>query len=340
MIARLLISLICVAILSAGLVDSCHAQDTVYVSSGETGVIGYSGEVVSYTGERLVLKLSNGTERTFPGNTNIVRIDTQHTAEFREAQVHYDSGEYEQALESYERALQKESRAWVQRMILEQIIYCEQSLDHWESAARRFLILVSSDPKTPYFPCIPLAWVSDPPLASLERQARTWLESQQPVSQLLGASHLLATQRADAERVLSDLRFHADQRVAALARMQLWRTDLHRADVSRIAGWEKDLERSSHALRAGGYFLIGSANVQIRRAEAAALSLMRVPIHYPRQRRLVARCLIESGRQLEVLGQTGEATRLYQELVDQFAAFPESAEARSRLDKLAAGQEN
>ncbi|MDA7978868.1 MAG: hypothetical protein MPJ50_08885 [Pirellulales bacterium] len=313
-------------------------EDTVYVSVGDSAdTLSYRGEIVSYVGGKLVLRLANGTERTFASNDRVLRIDTQHTSEYREALALYESGEFDKALQGFGNAFELESRTWVQRLILERVIYCRQNLGQLDVAGQRFLQLVSSDPNTPYFSSIPLAWVSDPPSAPLERQAMSWLNSPQPIARLLGASHLLSTRRAEAEQALSDLRFDADQRVAALARMQLWRTDLHRVNEDMIDRWVQEMERFPHSLLAGGYFLIGSANAEINRAEDAALKLMRVPIHYPQQRRLGARCLIEAARQLEALGQTAGATRLYNELLDEFAAFPESQEAKERLDEIGGG---
>lgn len=313
-----------------------RAEDVVYLQSASPDAppLIVRGEVIFYTGDKLVVKLATGEDRTYPLNTKVLQIETTQLPEYEQGLAAYDSGKFEEALQLFSSAFERENRAWVQREILSRIISCHQNLGQWVEAGQRFLTLVSSDPKTPYFQAMPLAWVSDPPPAPLENQAKVWLASGDPVARLLGASHILPVNKAEAEAVFADLRFHADQRIAAIARMQLWRTDMHRVTIDLLKDWKRDLDRSPPETQAGGFFLLGMANLQTRNAQDAALWFMRVPIHFPQQRRLGARAMLEAAGQLEAIGQKSEAVRLYTELVDAYAAFPESRAAADRLKSL------
>src|SRR5262249_34206510 len=139
------------------------------------------------------------------------------------ADERYAEHDYAAALAGYEQALRGESRRWVQRKILAQIIWCLRNLDQYRRAGDLYLALVRDDPALLYFDCIPLRWLAAEPPADLEKKSREWLASDQPVAVLLGASHLLATsERSQAVKQLERVAASKDARVAALARALAW----------------------------------------------------------------------------------------------------------------------
>jgi len=164
----------------------------------------------------------------------------------------------------------------------------------------------------------------------MEQKAQAWLASDQPVAQLLGASHLLMTRhRAAAIDKLQTLRFQRDGRIAGPAKAQLWRAELATASSAKVAEWQSELSKIPEPLRAGGYYVVGSALARHQQGEEAALTLLRVPVLYPQDRNLAARCLADAARLLEGLGKADEAARLNRELLTQYAETRDALEVKS-----------
>jgi tetratricopeptide (TPR) repeat protein len=228
----------------------------------------------------------------------------------------------------------------VRRRITAQIVWCEQACGQPVAAGEEFLILVRSDPETPYFACIPLAWLPAQPSPELEQAARGWLgRNELPAATLLGASHLMSTARPQALDCLKQLATSSDSRIAQLAIAQSWRAAVVTAGEDEVAGWERAIERMPEGLRAGPYYVLGSALLRQQRWERAALALMRVPILYPVDQSLAARCLLDAGSALERLGRPQQAVGLYRELTAMHAPPRDQTEARSRLEALGGANE-
>jgi len=310
------------------------SQDTVYLLPADdgSGRLKVSGEIVDYTGKELRLRVPTGKERTIP-TQRVASISTRLSAEHTAADAFFARNDFRQALEQYRRVLSgnHESRDWVRRQILAQIVWCQRSLGQTEEAVDSFLSLVGRDPTTQFFDCIPLTWLPAQGPAGLEKKAHAWLaQTNVPAAELIAASYLLSTERAVAVERLDRLSTDLDPRIAGLAEAQRWRaTSFNVSDVElnrRLRG----IERIPSSLRAGPYYVVGSA-LAARKPDDAALALLRVPIAYPRERALAASALRMAGACLEKSGQTQEATTLYQELVREHGDAPEAAEIRERL---------
>ena len=63
---------------------------------------------------------------------------------------------------------------------------------------------------------------------------------------------------------------------------------------------------------------------------SSSLAFLRVAILHPDQRGLAAQALVDAGRAMEQLDRTGEALRLYRELI---ATYPDQAEHLRSLQK-------
>lgn len=310
--------------------------DVVHVAVGDnvrarTRLI---GEVLDYTGQELTIRLSTGIERTFPAD-RVFLVETDRSAAHRAADELFEERKFSEALNRYLEAHAGEPRGWVRRQLLARIVWCLRNLDRLAEAGQYFLMLCHDDPHTPYFDCIPLSWVPAEPPENLRRKSQQWLAAGSPLETLLGASHLMATaERPEALRRLSTLRFHNDRRIAALAKAQHWRSELAIATDARLREWAEAIESMPTDLRAGAWFLLGQARARAERPEQAALAYLRVPILYPRERTLAARCLVEAAGQLEKIGQPQEAMRLYREVLDTLPDSPSVSEARARLREL------
>jgi hypothetical protein len=262
-------------------------------------------------------------------------IETQYGPAHVEADSRFAKAKFDQALELCRHARGVEDRAWVKRQITVRMVWCYRNLGQIEPACREFLALVGSDPDTPGFACIPLAWEPSEPPMLLEQSSREWLNTpgQLPAASLLGASHLLSTSsQGKAMARLKGLKTHSDRRIAQLALAQTWRVTAVTADDAQLTGWEATIEGMPEPLRPGPYFVLGGAWDHRQAWERAALAWMRVPILYPEHRRLAARSLLSAGRSLEKLNRADQAATLYTELAGDYADTPLAAEARKRLE--------
>ena len=316
------------------------AGDTVEVAGAGGGLRRYTGRVLEYTGRHLLLELPNSTRQEIPGNL-VLRVITDYAPQQVEADRLLGKGQFTQALPLYRRALSTETRDWVKRLILARMVWCFQGLGQSQPAGDAFLALVASDPSTPYFDCIPLAWITSEPSPLLQQTARQWLARNQrqiPAAVLLGASYLLPTaERPAALAKLKRLATSGDRRIGQLATAQIWRTAAN-PDDDQLQAWQRAIEQMDESLRAGPYFVMGRAYAARHKWEESALAMMRVPILYGQHSLLAARSLLETGRSLERLGRPGEAARLYRELLGSHAGTPAATEAQGRLEQMAGGE--
>ncbi|HOM17638.1 MAG TPA: tetratricopeptide repeat protein [Thermoguttaceae bacterium] len=313
-------------------------QDIVEWDPGGSGVgrARLSGRVIDYTGGFLLLQLPDGREQKIPGQ-KVLRIETQYGPAHQEAEQRFRQGRLAEALGLYRKAVQEEQRRWVRREILARMVVCYEDTGQAGAAGETFLLLVQSDPNTPYWEVIPLAWAPTAPDGLLERQARQWLAQdvqQAPVAVLLGASHLLSgAERGVALDRLNQLTHHPDQRISLLALAQTWRT-LVQVEPAQLEVWERTIQKMPERFRPGPYYVLGRAYAQQGRWEEAALAWLRIPILYGRPRSLAARALVETGAALQRLGQAEQSARLYQELLRSYPDSPSAAEAAQRLEEL------
>lgn len=306
-------------------------------TGGGTARVRLAGQILDYTGQLLLLRLPDGREQKIPG-PRVLRVQTRRGPVHQEAEQRFLEGRWAEALTLYRKAIQEEPRRWVRREILARMVVCYEDTGQLAAAGETFLLLLQSDPNTPYWEVIPLAWAPMVGDGLLERQARQWLAQdpeQSPAAVLLGASHLLAgSDRAAALNRLNRLLHHGEQRIALLALAQTWRTIVH-PEPAQVAAWEQAIQKLPPGLRAGPYYVLGRAYAQQGRWQEAALAWLRIPILYGRPRHLAARALGEAAGALERMGQTDQAVRLYQELLQKWPDTLFAHEAQQRLEELA-----
>jgi tetratricopeptide (TPR) repeat protein len=249
-------------------------------------------------------------------------------------------GDCRAALGLYLQARQADTRVESRRRITAQIVWCYQGLEQWSEAGEEFLLLLRSDPNTPYFGCIPLAWTPSQPALPLEQSARQWLDrTDVPAAQLQGASHLLSTNSSSAALArLKSLALSNDRRIAVLATAQIWRNQAVTATAEQLQGWQKVVDGMPEELRAGPHFVLGMAWARQKDWDRAALALLRVPIVYPEHRAMSARALLEAGQALEHLKRSEQAATLYRELLEKYPDSSSALEARPRLEQLSRPQ--
>lgn len=306
---------------------SAVGEDRVELAPTKDGKPGATmrGEIVEIHGGQIRLKRADGREDVVP----LARVARYHTAwpEGLEAgDRQRREGRFDEALESYRGAAARDMRAWVKRVLAARAVVCFRESERPLKAGELFLSLYQTDPETPHFEALPLAWSTTESTSELRNAATRWLSAQDsPAAVLLGASWLLAVgQPGSAVEPLRQLTTQRDPRIALLAEAQLWRVRLATAGESDVESWERIVPRLPSLLRAGPYFVLGQAWARFDQRERAALSLLRVPIEYPEHYRLASEALELAARQLDQLERRDEAARLRREQAARFPTGPKN----------------
>ena len=314
------------------LVHPAPAQDRVTILDRLGREVVRSGEVLEYNARELRFRTRQGQETQFAAD-RVRRVETPRTPTHESADELFGRHLYVPALANYREALQTESRRWVKRHLWAQTVRCQRNLGQIEQAASAFLVLLKEDPQTRDLDAIPLAWTAGEGNAALEQQLRAWLtEPARPWPRLIAASWLLTGHhRAVARMALERLAQEDDPRIAQLARLQRWRTEVATATSDQVMGWERQLEDLSEPLRAGPNFVVGQAYSRLGSVESATLTLLRVPILYPHHRHLAAEALSEAARLLQSSGRSEQARRLQLELIRDYPGTVAAGHAQRQM---------
>ncbi len=171
-----------------------HAEDAVFLkpSANSRTPTRVTGTITEYTGRELFIRTASGREQMIPVD-RVDNVATEYTPKQIEADVLFTQRRYAEAEALYLQANKEESRQWVRREILAQVVWCCRQQGKHAQAAATFLLIVKSDPTTQYFDAIPLAWRRLELGLAAERQATEWLrDGRDPTAQLIAASWLLS----------------------------------------------------------------------------------------------------------------------------------------------------
>jgi tetratricopeptide (TPR) repeat protein len=312
------------------------AQDRVVLKRGRSsGRMTVSGEVIDFTGEEIRIRSSAGDAvRTYPA-AEVVAVETAQSESHDRALAALAAGRVDEAIDEFEAALRTESRAWVRREILAQLVSCALRRGDYPSAKARFLTLLKGDPQTRHFRRIPLAWTAEDVPPAARDEAHAWLGDSSEAAQLIGASLLVEdpSHQMAARTVLRALAASPDPRIQAYAQMQGWRLELAAENPgdSRIRHWEERIEELSPDLRAGPAYVLGRAYATRHDYELAAATLLWLPLVDDHDFRLSARACLEAGLALDKIGQHAEARGLFREVAERYGKTPSGAEARRML---------
>lgn len=329
----LLAALVCIGAWAIIAVPSGQA-DVVLVRSTNSpaGRQRVEGTVEDYTGRELVLVDATGRRRRFKGQL-VLQVEAEWTPEHVTGNEHLARGQYAQALRSFQKAAQRETRAWVRRLIAARLVEAHRELGQSAQACELFIELVQADPDTPWFEVAPLAWLPANPAPQLEERARKWLQDDdRPIALLLAASHLLQTASHEgAVARLETLAQSEDPRYRALARAQLWRAGLARVSPEQADRWSFEAEAFPTCALPGVAVVLARAHAAHKQYQAAALWGLRGALLHPAHALLAAEGLWQAGTALEKLGEPRAAARVLAELCHR---FPNSRLARPASERL------
>ncbi len=314
---------------------SATAEDVVLVRRLQPpGVTPRRGTILDYTGEALTLGLSGDRQEKIP-TQRVVSYQTTMVPEHTLGDQLFAQDRFAEAVVSYQRAAEQDTRTWVRRILMAQMVQCRTNMQQLDRAGELFRWILRSDPTTQLLDAMPLAWSTTQTPPDLLEPAREWLKLEdEPLMNVMAASWLMGS--ADRPQALDTLTRLADSDAlpaAQLAKTQLWRVQLVTASVEDIAAWERQLAELAPSLRAGPYYLIGQGWARHGRREAAALALMRVPILFPENKDLAAESLLAAGEQLEKMGDPAGAAAIYRELLQTCQKHRLAPVAQQRLER-------
>lgn len=174
--------------------------------------------------ELIYLKPGDATVQR-SGSQNIVAIDVAWgSPEAHQANLLFQEQKYREAVRAAQGALKTGIFRWQQTVLIAEIVDSLWLLGQYRLAGTTFLKLIEEKPPTLLYASAPLAWSSvEFDKATLDA-AKEWLDSPNEMAQLLGASWLLSTKRAEAMVVLKSLSQSKSEPLRQLAAAQLWRT--------------------------------------------------------------------------------------------------------------------
>ena len=154
----------------------------------------------------------------------------------------------------------------------------------------------------------------------MNRQAADWIQSDEPIIQLLGASWSIGSNSDAAREALQGLARDIDPSVAALAVGQLWNLRQTKMTVAELKVWQDKIETMPISTRAGSYYALAAAFARSGFDDQAITNYMRIVILYPNQPLLAAPALYQTASLLNNTGRTATAQKLIVELKTKYPA--------------------
>jgi len=183
----------------------------------------------------------------------------------------------------------------MQNIVYAKLVQCYLAQEDFGNAASHFLKVIDDDPQSRFRHLVPLVWTSSRPNNQQLKKAQYWLESDEPMIALMGASWLLADQNNEkAKPKMEKLARDFDPVIASLAKAQLWRLDTVAVDKKRLA-------------------------IRIQQTELMPEKVfMRIPVNDPQQGSLAAASLYQIAWLLKSTNREQESQALRNELKEKF----------------------
>jgi len=285
------------------------------------------GVIVDYTGERLTIRQPGGREKRYP-TERVVRIETTHTPAQVAGRKFLREKKWSAAARQLAVASREESRQWVRRQVLEELMQCYEAQGQSKQAGDLMIAIASSDPATLAWRHAPLPWFAADDIPASD--ARAWLAQSEESARLLGAAWLLGgADRTLARAELRTLTRSQQPAIARLAEAQLWRLDLQQASSVRVDRWASRVKLLPRPLRSGPQHLLAQAYLRQKRYDEAALAALEAPLAGRASHRLAARGLLLAARALHKGGHADEAQTLLAEIIRDYADTPWRQDAQA-----------
>lgn len=288
-------------------------QDFVVHQTTGNRPVRRQGSILDWTGITLQLEQS-GRTLDIDGST-VIAIEIQWPEDYQQGLDELARRNHAPAIPLLQNAAQQEQRPWAQNIIRSKILSAQLATENFSAAADTFFQIIATDPQSRFVPLCPLRWSGND--ARMNQRATDWINSDEPIVRLLGASWLIGTN--DTTRgVLEELARDIDPSVAGLAVGQLWNVRQTKMTAAELDVWQQKIETMPIAIRAGPHWAIASALARSGFADDAIANYMRIVILYPDQSLLAAPALYQAASLLNNTDRQTAAERLTNELKTKF----------------------
>ncbi len=281
-----------------------------------TGVIeGISGDVIDLRRSGL------RTDQIYL--REVTELQFRKSKEYEQGLIHLQKKEYTAAVAALEAACAVEPRRWVLCEIRSSAAKALLALGRYDDVIQQLEQIIKLDPKTRHVSLLPLVWDERLPQRERFQAMPQDLSNGSPLKQLTAAAALLHLPQHQPQviEVLTRLRTSDQPYLRQLAEIQLWRLPLLRPGRLRQADtsfWRNRVHELDAEVRGGAEFLLGRAFLLQHDYDAAALSLMWMPMMSPHDPATAASSLFEASVALVGAGRHAEASRVLAELAERF----------------------
>jgi hypothetical protein len=281
-----------------------------------------SGTIEEFNEESIIF-LQDGERRELPSN-RVAAVQPVWKSELA-AKAHqlFMDRQYKQAIEAIPAAVKSNLPRWQQRLLIAHIVDSAVAIGSVKGAAGVFLdSLAPNQPPAMLYSSLPLCWTSDEPDRLLRQAAMEWLDSDNEVAQLVGASWLLLGAESEAaRRKLVRLQTSKREPIAALAVVQGWRLVSPSDTAAKLPGWFDYRDRLIEPLQIGPTEFLADRLSRIGMTELAIGQWSRIASVHPGRYHRGAKALQAAQVQLQQQGRTEESKRL-QAWIEQLQAAP------------------
>lgn len=211
-------------------------------------------------------------------------------------------------------ALQQHDRSqippWQQLLLLEMVVRAIDAVQGPAASGQHFLTLAQAAPEMLYAH-MPLCWTVSEPSADLIRKSRQWLDSDDEVAQLLGASWLLqGPDSTQAREVILRLKNSRNAAVAQLASAQSWRLTPPPETMSLLNGWLVERDRMLPSLAIGPTEFLADRLARIGKSDLAVVQWIWIASGHPQRHNKATRALQSAENLMRTSGRLNEADRI------------------------------
>ena len=276
----------------------CEDRITYRSANGEETRVRV-GSLSQYIDGEIQFQVREGGLLKIP-SARVVQLEFESGEAWKKGLEFWHDGNWDEAFDLLVKAYRNEERDWAKYEIQSVILRCAYALEKYEIACDVFLQMMEDDPGTRHFHWIPLSWQRGDDDPTLIRQAERWMQSSNSLEQLLGASWLLTTaKQSQAIDVLTGVVESGKQPFADLARTQIWRPRVPRADRDRVNLWRQAIAEMPIELRSGPNWLIAQAASRLESHDLAAINYLKVAVDENAHEALRAEALLGAARQLQ-----------------------------------------
>lgn len=296
-----------------------------------TGIL-VKGEITEITEEQVrIVPDGSRQPRSFP-RSSVTYVEVGYLPSHQQGKELLDRGRPAEAAPLLENAVRAETRPWLRRKALGDLMRAYQEAGAHDLALRRLIDVANDRQSLPEWGSLPIWWFREAPPDSTLVHARQLASSTRVEAAITGASYLLAASGQQRQLAVGLLHQYTDDVEPVRRTVARSLLALHghlRVDVEDLRA---DAEALPFDLQAGPYFCLAQILERQGKPLEAALAYLRVAVLHSQRRFLAPRALARAASLLEQIGFKSEATSLYRELASRYPETREGAAAAARSE--------